>query len=63
MKFASKYLGPYIVTKVMRNNRYLVKRVGEHEGPQETSTAAEHMKPWIFEEGDTLTDEENENGD
>lgn len=49
LKFAPKFLGPYAVTKILRNDRYLVKKVGEHEGPHETSTAADHMKKWIEE--------------
>lgn len=28
------------------NDRYLVEKVGEHEGPQRTSTSADHMKQW-----------------
>ena len=31
---------------VLRNNRYLVQREGEHEGARSTSTAADHMKWW-----------------
>lgn len=34
----------YRVAKVLRNNRYLVQKTGEHEGPQSTSTASGHMK-------------------
>lgn len=43
----NKFLGPYEIVKVLRNHRYLVRKVGEHEGPNQTSTAAEHMKPWV----------------
>lgn len=42
-KFA--FIGPYEIVKVLRNNRYLVQKVGEHEGPQRTSSAADFMKP------------------
>ncbi|KAI4476537.1 hypothetical protein M0804_013516 [Polistes exclamans] len=52
LKLANKFLGPYTIIKQMRNNRYLVRRVGEHEGPLQTSTAADYMKPWISEEED-----------
>jgi len=48
-KFANKYLGPYQIIQVLRNNRYVVQREGEHEGPYKTSTAADYMKPWIRE--------------
>lgn len=30
----------------MGNDRYTIVKIGEHEGPQETSTSADHMKPW-----------------
>lgn len=46
LKFAPKYLGPYEISKVLRNDRYLVQRVGDHEGPRQTSTAADYLKPW-----------------
>lgn len=46
MKFSSKYLGPYTVVKVLRNDRYLVHKAGDHEGPRQTSTSVDHMKPW-----------------
>ena len=44
LKLHSKFLGPYRVVKVLRNDRYVVQREGEHEGPRTTSTAADHMK-------------------
>ena len=44
LKLHSKFLGPYRVVKVLRNNRYIVQREGEHEGPRTTSTATDHMK-------------------
>lgn len=47
IKLAEKFLGPYRVSKVLRNDRYLVERVGEREGPKHTITMAEYMKPWI----------------
>ncbi|KAI4481937.1 hypothetical protein M0804_008956 [Polistes exclamans] len=59
LKLANKFLGPYTIIKEMRNNRYLVRRVGEHEGPLQTSTAADYMKPWISKEGD-ISDSESE---
>lgn len=31
----------------MRNDRYIVAKIGEYEGPHETSTSADHMKPWL----------------
>jgi len=59
-KFANKYLGPYRVVQVLRNNRYVVQREGEHEGPYKTSTAADYMKPWIRDEFDCKSEENSE---
>lgn len=36
-KFSSKFLGPYEITKVLRGDRYVVHKVGDHEGPKTTS--------------------------
>ncbi|KAK2575328.1 hypothetical protein KPH14_000873 [Odynerus spinipes] len=49
LKFAPKYFGPYEVVRCLRNNRYVVRKVGEHEGPAETSTVVDHMKDWTNE--------------
>jgi len=59
LKFAGKYLGPYRITKVLRNDRYIVEKIGEHEGPRQTVTVAEYMKPWIPYD-DEFNDEEDE---
>jgi len=59
LKFASKYLGPYQIMKVLRNDRYIVEKVGEHERPYETSTAAEYIKRWI-DDVDELSTENTE---
>lgn len=45
-KLAPKYLGPYRISKVLPNERYEVSKQGHHEGPKQTSTAAEYLKPW-----------------
>lgn len=45
-KLMPKFLGPYEVTKVKRNDRYEVRKVGVHEGPNVSSTASDLMKPW-----------------
>lgn len=60
LKFAPKYLGPYRVTRALRNDRYIVEKVGEHEGPYETSTAAEYMKRWVDENDEVTTDVETD---
>lgn len=58
LKFAPKYLGSYRITKVLRNDRYIIEKVGEHEGPYETSIAAEYIKRWIDDIDELSTDEE-----
>jgi len=58
LKLANKYLGPYRIVKALRNNRYVVRKIGDHEGPWETSTAADYMKPWANETNDSSDDEE-----
>lgn len=45
-KLKPKNVGPYKVTKVKKNERYNVEKIGCHEGPGRTSTAADNMKPW-----------------
>lgn len=61
LKLAAKYLGPYRIKKTLRNDRYIVKKIGEHERPYETSTAAEYIKRWVDENDEVTTDEEVEN--
>lgn len=57
-KLFPKYLGPYEVTKSKRNNRYTVKKVGNGEGPIDTTTSADLMKPWVsMEDGSSGSDE------
>lgn len=46
LKLHPKFFGPYKIVSVLRNNRYLVERVGDHAGPFKTSTSADHMKRW-----------------
>lgn len=55
-KFCAKFLGPYEVIKLLRGDRYIVMKVGEHEGPRTTSTSADHMKGWLSPE--CVSDEE-----
>lgn len=55
-KFAHKNFGPYEISKVLRNHRYLVHKVGEHEGPMQTSTSVDFMKPWINYDDHDLSD-------
>lgn len=47
LKLKPKYLGPYRIWKVKRNDRYDVEKVDVcTEGPNKTSTCADHMKKW-----------------
>lgn len=46
LKLRQRFHGPYRVTAVKTNDRYCVEKVGSHEGPIRTTTAADHMKPW-----------------
>ncbi|GBM25476.1 hypothetical protein AVEN_261587-1 [Araneus ventricosus] len=46
LKLLPKFFGPYEVIKIMLKDRYDVKKVGQHEGPNISSTAADHMKLW-----------------
>jgi len=48
LKISSKFYGPYKVTKVKRNNRYDVIKVGQGEGPERTSTAAHEAISGVF---------------
>ncbi|XP_076633367.1 uncharacterized protein LOC143347765 [Colletes latitarsis] len=59
LKMAHKYLGTYEVIRVLRNQCYLVQKIGEEEGPQQTSTSADFMKLWISSESEESMEEEN----
>jgi len=59
LKFRDKFLGPYKVIKGLRNDGYIVSKVGHHEGPQETSTSADHMKRWLPDDEETASENED----
>lgn len=65
LKFMHKFLGPYQIIKCLRNDRYLVRRIGDVEGPQQTSTAADSMKQWACDDDEDKfrSDEEEEIND
>lgn len=46
LKLRPKFFGPYKVVKVKPKDRYDVVKIGLHDGPTSTSTAADKMKPW-----------------
>lgn len=60
LKLVSKFLGPYQVIKVLQNDRYMVRKISEAEGPLETSTSIDHMKPWVNNCDSSDNDEEDE---
>lgn len=49
-KLYPKYLGPYEIVKKKRNDRYDLKKVGHGEGPNNTSSSADMIKPWIVDD-------------
>ncbi|GFU93010.1 transposon Tf2-9 polyprotein [Trichonephila clavipes] len=44
LKLRPKFLGPYKVTKVNSKDRYEVEKIGQHEGPNSTTTSTDLMK-------------------
>lgn len=46
LKIKAKFLGPYAIQQRLPHGRYVVEKVGDHEGPYKTTTVAEHMKAW-----------------
>lgn len=50
LKVHHRFLGPYLIKRVLHNNRYSVEKVGDHEGPQSTTTSADHLKQWSKDE-------------
>ena len=59
LKFHSKLYELYRMVKVLRNERYIVQRKGEHKGPQTTSTLADHMKLWDIVGVSSASDDEH----
>uniref|UniRef100_A0A182YTC9 Uncharacterized protein n=1 Tax=Anopheles stephensi TaxID=30069 RepID=A0A182YTC9_ANOST len=46
-KVKRRFLGPYIVQKVLPNDRYEVRKLDEgEEGPCRTTTAGDMLKDW-----------------
>lgn len=63
LKLTHKYLGPYEVAKALRNHCYILQKIGEHEGPFQTSSAADFMKLWVGGEDDDGKGAENDEED
>ncbi|KAG5308159.1 TF28 protein, partial [Pseudoatta argentina] len=55
-KLYPKYLGPYQIIHVLRGDRYVVSKVGEHEGPRSTTTSSDSIKRWLVNECDSNVD-------
>lgn len=53
LKVHSKYFGPYRIVRVLRNDRYVVSKIGEHDGPRQTTTSADHLKMWAKDNDET----------
>lgn len=62
-KLAHNFLGPYEVTKTLRNDRYVVRWIGQCEEPKQMISAADFMKSWTSDNCEALfrNDEEDEN--
>ncbi|KAJ0177392.1 hypothetical protein K1T71_007401 [Dendrolimus kikuchii] len=45
-KLNPKYLGPYKIIEKKKNDRYVVRKIGNGEGPMNTTSSADLMKPW-----------------
>lgn len=56
LKLKPKFLGPYKVVKVKYNNAYDVQKVGNSDGPKNSATCAEYMKPWPIGNDDSDDD-------
>lgn len=58
-KLKNQYLGPYKVISVKQNDRYDVERLGNTEGPSQTTTSADNMKMFVpFDESSSEEEEE-----
>ncbi|XP_060807862.1 uncharacterized protein LOC132903458 [Amyelois transitella] len=57
-KLYPKYLGPYEIVKSNQNDRYSVRKIGNSEGPFNTTSSADYMKPWISLEDDSSESDE-----
>ncbi|GFW08602.1 transposon Tf2-6 polyprotein [Trichonephila clavipes] len=44
LKLRPKFFGPYQITEVKPRDRYTVRKVGDHAGPNVTATSADLMK-------------------
>lgn len=63
-KIKAKFLGPYEIVKFTGRDRYAVRKAGNTEGPINTNTCADQMKPWCpYEDSSDSTSETDEGQD
>lgn len=60
LKVYTPFLGPYEIIKSLKNNRYIVRKIINHEEPVNTSTGTDYMKPWTTWESDKLNTKDDE---
>jgi hypothetical protein len=55
LKFVAKYFNPYKIKRVLRNNRYIVKKIGQAKGTHMICIVVNYMKSWsnILEDNPT----------
>lgn len=59
-ELAPEFLGPYEIIKVGPLNRYTVRKTTNAEGPKQTMSSADYMKPWSEEcEEDNVSETEH----
>ncbi|KAJ0178585.1 hypothetical protein K1T71_005360 [Dendrolimus kikuchii] len=54
-KLNPKYLGPYKIIKKKKNDRYVVRKISNGEGPMNTTSSADLMKPWSTGDEDEVS--------
>jgi len=59
-KLCRKFLGPYRITGREGNERYKLTKIGSHEGPKQTYSCSEYMKPWRSINQDQTEEESTE---
>lgn len=52
--------GPYKIVPILRNDWYLIKKIGEHGGSYRISTSADRMKTWPSRQDSEFPDSSDE---
>lgn len=50
LKIHYRFLRLYLIKKVLHNDRYMVKKVEDHKGPQYTTASGDYLKQWSQDE-------------